>query len=81
VGEIVDLPGSRSRWFADARGRSLRVTHHPEADLLVFSLWQADRCIGTFRLTAADAPELATLLLSADAQRPRDLLRVTANDS
>jgi hypothetical protein len=62
MGELVDLPDARSRWFADARGRSLRATWHPEAGMVVLSLWQADRCVGTFRLSATDAAILRDLL-------------------
>jgi len=62
VGELLDLPGARSRWFADARGRSLRATWHPEAALVVLSLWDADRCVGTFRLSAPDAGQLRAVL-------------------
>ncbi|MGH2455495.1 MAG: hypothetical protein ACRDHD_04480 [Candidatus Limnocylindria bacterium] len=62
MGELVDLPSPRSRWFADGRGRSLRVTRHPEAGLVVFSLWEGDRCIGTFRLPIGEAPRLMVLL-------------------
>ena len=69
MGELVDLPDARSRWFADERGRSLRATWHPEAGLVVLSLWQTDRCVGTFRVSGADAAELGALLASAAAPR------------
>lgn len=65
MGEVVDLPSARSRWFADERGRSLRVTWHPESGLFVFSLWNADDCVGTFRLSASDAGELVALVAQA----------------
>jgi hypothetical protein len=65
MGELVDLPEARSRWFADERGRSLRATWHPEAGMVVLSLWQADRCIGTFRLSPDDAAELISMLSAA----------------
>jgi hypothetical protein len=67
MGELVDLPDARSRWFADERGRSLRATWHPEAGVVVLSLWQADRCIGTFRVSGADAAELGELLAGVSA--------------
>jgi hypothetical protein len=69
MGELVDLPDARSRWFADERGRSLRATWHPEAGVVVLSLWQGDRCIGTFRVSGADAAELGALLASAATVR------------
>jgi hypothetical protein len=62
VGQLLDLPGARSRWFSDARGRSLRATWHPEATVVVLSLWDADRCVGTFRLSAADAAQFRAVL-------------------
>jgi hypothetical protein len=65
VGELLDLGAPRSRWFEDARGRSLKASWHPEASLVVISLWESDRCIGTFRLPVADAPELMVLLAGA----------------
>jgi hypothetical protein len=36
---------------ADARddGRLMRVTWHPEADLVVLSLWRRDKCVASFR--------------------------------
>ena len=69
MGDLVDLPDSRSRWFADERGRSLRATWHPEAGLVVLSLWHADRCIGTFRVSGQDAATLSGLLASAATTR------------
>jgi len=65
VGELVDLGAPRSRWFEDARGRSLKASWHPEAGLVVISLWESDRCIGTFRLPVSDAPALMVLLAGA----------------
>ena len=65
MGDLIDLGSSPSRWFADARGRSLKATWHAEANLIVLSLWESDRCVGTFRLPAADAPQLVVLLAEA----------------
>jgi hypothetical protein len=50
--------------FTDARGggRALRATWHPEAHLLVLSIWRDDVCIASHRLSADDVPELAHLL-------------------
>jgi hypothetical protein len=69
MGDLVDLPDARSRWFADERGRSLRATWHAEAGLVVLSLWQVDRCIGTFRVSRQDAAALSGLLASAATTR------------
>ena len=48
----------------DARrgGRALRVSWHPEDDLVVLSLWDGARCTGTVRLAAADVPALVEAL-------------------
>ncbi len=51
-------------WFADPRttARRLAVSSHPEAGVVVLSLWQDDRCTGSFRLPIADAPALVAAL-------------------
>ena len=50
--------------FLDPRGedRSLRVTWHDEAQLVVLSLWRENVCAGTFRLSADEVPDLIALL-------------------
>ena len=50
--------------FLDLRGedRSLRVTWHHEAQLVVLSLWRDNVCAGTFRLSAEEVPDLIALL-------------------
>ena len=50
--------------FLDPRGedRSLRVTWHQDAQLVVLSLWRANVCAGTFRLAADEVPDLIALL-------------------
>jgi hypothetical protein len=51
-------------WFADPRtpSRRLAVSSHPEAGVVVLSLWQDDRCTGSFRLPMTDAPALVAAL-------------------
>jgi hypothetical protein len=51
--------------FLDERGAGLRVTWHPERDLVVLSIWQDDRCVGTFRMPVQDVPRLSGLLAGA----------------
>jgi hypothetical protein len=51
--------------FLDERGAGLRVTWHPERDLVVLSVWQGDGCVGTFRLAVRDVPRLSGLLAAA----------------
>ena len=56
----------------DARGddRALRVSWHDEAGVVVLSLWRDNVCTGTFRLAAADVPDLIDTLV--------DVMRRTA---
>jgi hypothetical protein len=51
--------------FLDERGAGLRVTWHPERDLVVLSIWQDDRCVGTFRMPVRNVPRLSGLLAAA----------------
>jgi len=51
--------------FLDEREAGLRVTWHPERDLVVLSIWQDDRCVGTFRMPVRDVPRLSGLLAAA----------------
>jgi hypothetical protein len=51
--------------FLDERGTGLRVTWHPERDLIVLSVWQGDSCVGTFRMSVQDVPRLSGLLAAA----------------
>jgi hypothetical protein len=51
--------------FLDERGVGLRVTWHPERDLVVLSVWQDDSCVGTFRMPVQDVPRLTGLLAAA----------------
>ena len=55
--------------FLDERGAALRVTWHPERDLVVLSVWQGDRCVGTFRMPVQDVPRLSGLLAAALGDR------------
>jgi len=56
--------------FLDPRGedRSLRVSWHPEADVVVLSLWRDNLCAGTFRLAVDEAPDLIDLLRAGLAE-------------
>lgn len=64
--------------FMDPRGggRALRVSWHGEAGMVVLSLWRDNVCAGSFRLSAADVPEMietlqAGLEASCAAEQPR----------
>ena len=61
---ISALTGRRDV-FLDERGTGLRVTWHPERDLVVLSVWQGDSCVGTFRMSVQDIPRLSGLLAAA----------------
>ena len=56
---------ARRDMFLDERGTGLRVSWHPERDLVVLSVWQDDRCVGTFRMAVQDIPRLSGLLAAA----------------
>jgi len=60
-------------WLVDDRTpvRRLQAAWHPDRGLVVLSLWQGDRCTGTFRLPIADAGQLVRFLVDAmDAAIP-----------
>jgi hypothetical protein len=50
--------------FLDARGagRTLRVSWHEEAGVVVLSLWRSGVCTGTFRLPVDEVPDLVEVL-------------------
>lgn len=60
---VVPLP-TCSEWFGDARegGRALRVSWHNEIGCVVLSSWRDDVCVGTTRLTPAEAARLVASL-------------------
>ena len=63
--ENASALSARRDMFLDERGAGLRVTWHPERDLVVLSVWQGDSCVGTFRMSVQDVPRLAGLLAAA----------------
>ncbi|GAA4824592.1 hypothetical protein ACFQ0K_17660 [Nocardioides caeni] len=50
--------------YLDARGdgRTMRVSWHSEADVVVFSLWRDNVCTGSLQLATEDVPGLIDLL-------------------
>jgi len=50
--------------FLDARGssRTLRVSWHQEAGVVVLSLWRSGVCTATFRLPVDEVPDLVEAL-------------------
>jgi hypothetical protein len=65
MAEVV-APAAHGEVLLDARGsgRWMRVTWHPEADLVVLSLWHQDVCVGSFRLEREDVPDLVNALVA-----------------
>ena len=63
MAEVRQLHGDRV-WFSDPRSPSRRmaVTSHPEAGVVVLSLWTDSTCTGSFRLPMSDAPALIAAL-------------------
>jgi hypothetical protein len=63
--ENTSALSGRRDMFLDERGTGLRVSWHPERDLVVLSVWQGDGCVGTFRMSVQDVPRLSGLLAAA----------------
>lgn len=55
----------RGEVFLDARGssRALRLSWHPEADVVVLSLWRDGTCAGTFRMAQSDVADFVDALV------------------
>jgi hypothetical protein len=62
--EVVAFPAT-GEVLVDERGESrfMRVAWHCEAGVVVLSLWQHDRCTGTFRLPIGQVPRLVQTLV------------------
>jgi hypothetical protein len=58
------------RWIHDTRGpeRGLRVSTHADAGFLVLSTWRDGECVGTVRVTPAQAAELMSGLAHGMAE-------------
>ncbi len=64
--EITPLPSHGSVFFDERdQGRSLRLSYHSENANFVISLWRIDTCLGTFRLSADEAPRFIYELTSS----------------
>jgi hypothetical protein len=50
--------------FSDPRGAGLQITWHGDRGLAVLSLWRDDQCVGTFRMSLADAGRLSGFLVT-----------------
>jgi hypothetical protein len=69
MAEVGLLYGDRV-WFTDARAPSRRmaVSSHPEAGVVILSLWTGGTCTATFRVPLADAPGLISTLADGMAR-------------
>ena len=66
---VVPLP-SQGDVFVDARtpDKAMRVSWHHEAAVVVVSLWRADTCVGTLKLTPDEVPRLISALAAGLAE-------------
>lgn len=62
----------RGEMFLDARGngRAMRLSWHPEADVVVLSLWRESTCAGTFRMPQADVGAFIDALIDGLRDAP-----------
>lgn len=51
-------------------GRSLRIGWHPDAGIVVFSIWRNGSCVSSHQLDRTDVPQLISLLAAGLAVRP-----------
>jgi hypothetical protein len=73
---VLPFP-SRAHWAWDARGhdRAVRVTPHPQENVVNLSVWRDDLCVGTVRLQPDDVAVLVAGLtdgLSELVKRPAE---------
>jgi hypothetical protein len=63
MGELIALPQAGDV-FSDVRGddRTMRVTPHPDAGVVVVSVWAGKICRASFRLPEEDVPRLIETL-------------------
>ena len=71
MGEVSRLP------IADDRETGLHATWHHDEKVLVLSVWHQNQCVGTVRLDADRATDLAAFLFSGLL----DLAEVTEDES
>ena len=71
--EAVPLPREGEVFF-DVRGeaRTMRLSWYADSSVAVFSIWQANRCTGTFRLPFVDLVRMVETLQSGPPSRTAD---------
>jgi len=72
MAQQTDAGGAGGEMFLDARGngRAMRLTWHPEADVVVLSLWRDTTCAGTFRMPQADVAAFVDALIDGLRDAP-----------
>jgi hypothetical protein len=72
MAERAELEQSRGDVFLDARGagRAMRLSWHPEADVVVLSLWREETCAGTFRMPHEDVAAFIDALIDGLRDAP-----------
>jgi hypothetical protein len=63
MAEVLPFPNPGDV-FTDVRGedRTLRISHHTDAGVVVVSLWAGALCRGSFRLAVGDLERLIAVL-------------------
>jgi hypothetical protein len=71
--DAVPLPREGAVFF-DVRGeaRSMRLSWYADSSVAVFSIWQGNRCTGTFRLPFGDLARMVETLQSGPPSRAAD---------
>jgi hypothetical protein len=75
---------SSGRWLWEAaRGstRAVRVSPHPQSNLVALSLWRDDRCVGSLRLAPDEVSSLVAKLAEALAELAVPPSAVESSDS
>jgi hypothetical protein len=56
--------------IADLRGtdRALRVSAHPDLDLVVLSIWREDHCVASVQIAASEISALVNVLVAGLAE-------------
>lgn len=72
MADHADLDNARGDVFLDARGngRAMRLSWHPEADIVVLSLWREETCAGTFRMPHEDVGAFVDALIDGLRDAP-----------
>jgi hypothetical protein len=73
MGDVQPLP-RRQEVFVDERGVGLRITWHPERELVVLSIWHGATCTASFRLPVAELPRLNGFLTAVFGDWASDVL-------